>query len=137
MRREIQVMSENTVLTVSTDRSRLRPWGVDGGGSGGNSSCTIKHANGRLERLAYSKMTQSLDTGDTVTISTPGAGGWGDPWGRDPQAVLWDVREEFISASNAAEKYGVLIRPAGAGSLEVDLAGTRALRAAHAAKATA
>jgi N-methylhydantoinase B len=137
MRREIQVMSENTVLTVSTDRSRLRPWGVDGGGSGGNSSCTIVHANGRVERLAYSKMTQSLNTGDTVTICTPGAGGWGNPWTRDLQAVLWDVCEELISVPNAAEKYGVVVRAIDGGGYALDLTATSKLRAARVSQKSA
>ena len=131
MRREIRIMSEKTVLTVSTDRSRIRPWGVDGGGSGGNSSCTIIHADGRGEQLAYSKMTRSLDKGDTVTICTPGAGGWGDPWTRDPEQVLWDVKEEFVSVQGAADRYGVIVHDTDAGDLAVDRAATDALRGAH------
>jgi len=128
MRREIEVMSEKTILTVSTDRSRLRPWGVHGGGSGGTSSCTIVHSDGRDERLGYSKMTRALDKGDKVTITTPGAGGWGDPWTREPERVLWDVREEFISVQGAAEKYGVVVRRTETGVLVLDAADTQRLR---------
>jgi N-methylhydantoinase B len=131
MRREIQVMSEKTVLTVSTDRSRLRPWGVEGGGSGGNSACTIVHADGQCEQLAYSKMTQSVGKYDTVMICTPGAGGWGDPRTRDPEKVLWDVREEFVSVQGAADRYGVIVRRTDGGDFILDLAATEALRKGH------
>src|SRR5262249_59021851 len=36
-----------------------------------------------------------------------GAGGFGDPLERDPEAVLRDVRNELISAHNAESDYGV------------------------------
>lgn len=128
MRREIEVLSERTTLTVSTDRSRLGPWGVEGGGEGGRSSCRIVHASGESEVLACSKMTRPLERGDTVTITTPGAGGWGNPFERDPERVLFDAREEFISIARAAQCYGVAIRTAGDGGLELDLPGTQRLR---------
>jgi len=128
MRREIRVLSENTALTVSTDRSKLKPWGVYGGMDGGNSACTIEHADGRLEKLAYSKMTRPVETGDTVTIVTPGAGGWGDPMTRDPEKVLWDVTEEFVSPERAREQYGVIVEKIGHGRYELNMRETEALR---------
>ena len=38
-----------------------------------------------------------------------GAGGWGDPLERDPDAVLRDVRNELLSAAKAEADYGVII----------------------------
>ena len=38
-----------------------------------------------------------------------GGGGWGDPLERDPQAVLRDVRNEFLSAARAKADYGVIV----------------------------
>jgi len=127
MRREIEVLSEKTTLTVSTDRSRLRPWGAFGGLSGGNSSCLVE-SNGEVEKLEYSKMTRKVNRGDIVTIITPGAGGWGDPLTRDPEKVLRDVVEEFISIERAAECYGVVIHQVGPGSYEIDRPATEQLR---------
>jgi N-methylhydantoinase B len=40
---------------------------------------------------------------------TGGGGGWGDPIERDPEKVLWDVKEGYISAAAANEEYGVVI----------------------------
>ena len=127
MRREIEVGSEKTTLTVSTDRSRLQPWGAFGGSGGGNSSCLVE-SNGKAEKLAYSKMTRKVDRGDVVTIITPGAGGWGDPLSREPEKVLRDVVEEFVSIERAAECYGVVIRRAGLRSYEIDHPATEQLR---------
>jgi len=43
-----------------------------------------------------------------------GGGGWGDPLLRDPQAVLDDVWDEYVSVGAALRDYGVVIT----GSLE-------------------
>jgi len=127
MRREIEVLSERTTLTVSTDRSRLQPWGAFGGASGGNSSCLVE-SDGHIEKLEYSKMTRKVNRGDVVTIITPGAGGWGDPFTREPQRVLRDVVEGFISSERAAECYGVVIRKVASRGYEVDTPATGRLR---------
>jgi N-methylhydantoinase B len=113
MRREIEIQSQKTTLTVSTDRSKLKPWGVFGGLPGGNSACFLEHPDSRVEKLVYSKMTRPVEERDVVTIITPGAGGWGDPLTRDPEKVLWDVREEFISPDRAKECYGVVVEKKG------------------------
>lgn len=110
MNRELTVLSDKTTLTVSTDRMKLPPWGIHGGGPGGTSSCTVEGADGKPERLVYSKMTRPVETGATVAINTPGAGGYGDPFLREPEKVLYDVEEEFIGPSRAKECYGVIIR---------------------------
>ena len=128
MKREIQVGSEKTTLTVSTDRSRLKPWGVFGGLEGENSKCVIEHADGQREQLACSKMTRPVAKGDTVIIHTPGAGGWGDPLTRDPERVLRDVIEQLVSVERAAACYGVVIRKQGPLGFEVNEKATRELR---------
>lgn len=62
---------------------------------------------------------------------TNGGGGWGDPFHRDPQRVLDDVRNEYVSVNGAREDYGVAIvgdplrDPEG---ISIDEAETRRLR---------
>ncbi|MDV7269101.1 hydantoinase B/oxoprolinase family protein, partial [Rhodococcus oxybenzonivorans] len=62
---------------------------------------------------------------------TNGGGGWGDPFARDPERVLADVRNEYVSIDAAAAQYGVVVvgdprnDPEG---LRIDAAGTDALR---------
>lgn len=128
MKREIEILSFNTTWTASTDRSRLKPWGVFGGLEGGNSVCLLEHAKGEIEKLTYTKMTRPVDQGDIVTIVTPGAGGWGDPLTRDPEKVRWDVKEEFVSPDRARECYGVVVIKKGFGRYELDLEQTNRLR---------
>jgi N-methylhydantoinase B len=40
---------------------------------------------------------------------TNGAGGFGDPFSRDPDRVLRDVRNEYVSVEAAAAQYGVVV----------------------------
>jgi len=63
-------------------------------------------------------------------FESTGGGGYGSPLERDPQAVLDDVLDEYISAESARDVYGVVIDPA---TRQVDLAATQAARARLAA----
>ena len=58
-----------------------------------------------------------------------GGGGWGDPFKRDPQRVLADVRDERVSIDSAREHYGVAVDPE---TMMVDARATDALRNAMA-----
>jgi N-methylhydantoinase B len=40
-----------------------------------------------------------------VVVETPGAGGYGPPSERDPEAVLVDVREGYTSEEHARRHY--------------------------------
>jgi N-methylhydantoinase B len=62
--------------TVIGDRSKLRPWGLEGGGPGKNSRYSVIRRGGRSERLE-SKETVLLHAGDSLVIRTPGGGGYG------------------------------------------------------------
>jgi N-methylhydantoinase B len=72
-----------------------------------------------------SKFQARLAPGDRFRLQTAGAGGWGDPFTRDPEQVADDVREEKISVENARREYGVILS---AGRGEVDPEATRAER---------
>ena len=128
MRREIEVLGDAGTLSVSTDRSRLKPWGVHGGMNGANSSSAIEHPNGEIETLPRSKMTRAIAKGDVIILQTPGAGGWGDPLTRDPEKVLWDVIEELISVERAKQCYGVVIQQTGYRQYAVDWRATAECR---------
>jgi N-methylhydantoinase B len=51
----------------------------------------------------------TLRNGDVFRHELPGGGGWGDPLERDPQRVLEDVRNEYVSPEGALNEYGVII----------------------------
>lgn len=66
-----------------------------------------------------------LKPGDVVTIDAPGGGGYGNPFERDPEMVLGDVLEGYISFEKASADYGVAIDPK---TLAIDLEETKKLR---------
>ncbi|MBP8625408.1 MAG: hydantoinase B/oxoprolinase family protein [Syntrophorhabdaceae bacterium] len=66
-----------------------------------------------------------LKPGDAVIIDAPGGGGYGDPFERDPEMVLHDVLEGYVSIDSARKDYGVAIDiPTG----QIDWEGTKRLR---------
>jgi N-methylhydantoinase B len=72
--------------------------------------------------------------GTLFRVRTPGAGGWGPATSRDPQAVLSDVRDGYVSIAGARTDYSVVVigDPAQEPeSLRVDDAATDELRGGH------
>jgi N-methylhydantoinase B len=55
-----------------------------------------------------------MEAGQRLCYDYGGGGGWGDPLDRDPQAVLDDVLDEYVSVAGAERDYGVVLT----GSLE-------------------
>ncbi|HEY1689548.1 MAG TPA: hydantoinase B/oxoprolinase family protein [Solirubrobacteraceae bacterium] len=125
------------------------PWAA--GLFGGLPGCTngSRHLTGttRLaELLAAGRVPQSLDelggearelpprqrdlqlqAGEIFELGWSAGGGFGDPFARDPLAVLADVSRQKLSAEAARALYGVELGPQG-----VDEAATAALRGARA-----
>jgi N-methylhydantoinase B len=104
------------------ERHRFVPWGFAGGASGSGSK-TIKN-KGRSDEAELGKIdVLDLERGDTITIFTPGGGGYGDPYQRDPSQVLDDVKRGFVSIPAARADYGVVLS-----ETAVDAAATASLR---------
>jgi N-methylhydantoinase B len=78
-----------------------------------------------------SASSKTLPARSVLRFIGNGAGGWGDPLTRDPERVLRDVRDEYVSVEAARRDYGVVIAgdpatdPAG---LAIDVEATRKLR---------
>ena len=122
-RRDYRFLEDEAILQVRSDRHTIRPYGLYGGNPGKSSSNYLDPhgANQPLE----SKLTMTIRRGEVFRHELAGAGGWGDPLERDPEAVLKDVRNELISLSVAANDYGVVIDPH---HWKVDAAATERLR---------
>lgn len=64
--------------TVLSERRMRAPWGLAGGRPGACGENIIIAADGRAQRMP-GKFTARLDAGDTLSIRSPGGGGWGAP----------------------------------------------------------
>ena len=79
--------------------------------------------------LFRSKVTGAkLEAGDSLQITVPSGGGYGDPLDRDPELVRNDVLDEFTTRDLAAQDYGVVLVGEGF-DLAVDRDATDRLRA--------
>ena len=113
------------VTARNRDRCRFRAWGILGGQPGAGSTFTLNPGGNRQRELGNID-TIKLDPGDVLRIVSPGGGGRGDPFRRDPASVLADVRAGYVSAKAAASDYGVAIVDD-----TIDAPATAALRANH------
>ena len=52
-----------------------------------------------------------LKPGDRVRVGTPGGGGYGNPFERDPAAVSEDVRLGRYTSEEALALFGVVLTP--------------------------
>jgi N-methylhydantoinase B len=78
----------------------------------------------------HGKQSREFVYGDVISFQQPGAGGYGDPWERDPARVLDDVLDDYVSVEAAREAYGVVVAGTGA-ELTVDAVATAAVRDAR------
>jgi N-methylhydantoinase B len=99
-------------INVQVDRVHCAPWGLAGGESGAGNQVALRIGGEELGELPNAKVhMRRLNRGDAVTIRAGGGGGFGPPHEREPERVLHDVREGYVSIEAAAEKYGVVIDP--------------------------
>jgi N-methylhydantoinase B len=106
-------------------RTDCPPWGLWGGKPGAIADTVVKGPNEEEFHHVNTPRYEAKE-GSEVIIMSAGGGGWGDPLDRDPEMVLADVIEGYISASAAPEHYGVVLSEDGR---SVDDAKTEALRA--------
>jgi N-methylhydantoinase B len=106
--REITILEHEATISIGTERRKIKPWGLAGGQPGGASQTWIETPQGETQTLP-SKVTTILPPGTKIVLQTAGAGGYGDPFMRNPVSVATDVAEGFITAARAHEGYGVAI----------------------------
>ncbi len=68
-------------VTLVTERRRIAPWGLAGGGPGMTGKNLLRRAGGAELELP-AKVSLGVGPGDELHIHTPGGGGWGDPASR-------------------------------------------------------
>jgi len=118
---------DSRLLARGLERLRFRPWGREGGRAGAPAELIVSSADGGDERRVGKIDVLALRRGDTVTLRTSGAGGYGDPFERPGAEVLRDVVRGVVTPAAAARDYGVVVVGEGARAA-VDAEGTAALR---------
>jgi len=92
-------------LGIQSGRFRYPPEGLFGGGPGARARFLVNGEDGNPYGLTQ------LKPGDTVVMDAAGGGGYGSPVERDPEMVLEDVINGYVSLERARNDYGVVIDP--------------------------
>lgn len=102
---EYRVRTADGYLTAGYTRSRIKPWGLDGGHEGsGNFVEVVNARDGSTTRHSFVSELP-LTTGDLVRIKTSSGAGFGLPAHRDRALVLDDLRNGLIDAATAETVY--------------------------------
>jgi len=96
------------------DHGRFGPQGVLGGRDGGVNRVVVTRGGERYVPPHLSKDQDiEIRAGDTVRVSTPGGGGYGDPRERDPERVARDLARGYYTREQAAALFGADKLPPG------------------------
>src|SRR5262245_38891065 len=125
---EVRLLSTGSVQSAM-ERTLCPPWGLHGGKDAMANRFSILRKDGSVQRLPTGKTVGHvpLDVGDGFLVEVGGGGGFGEPFGRDPERVLADVRSGYVSLDAAKNEFGVIIRQNGR-CFELDVEATKQLR---------
>ncbi|AQZ49827.1 N-methylhydantoinase A/acetone carboxylase, beta subunit [Martelella mediterranea DSM 17316] len=122
---EVELLRGDARASFAMDHGRFGPQGALGGSDGGTGSIEVIR-DGVVHRPEHITKEQDLPlkAGNRVRVDTPGGGGYGPAFERDPQAVRKDVLLGYFTCEQAARLFGVALRE----DMSLDEAGTQRLR---------
>jgi N-methylhydantoinase B len=142
VRRDYKFLDDIKGITL-IKKTRTDGWGLDGGKPGDRNVVLIQsngedHWRDRFDFLVdnnpehttaeneqYTGMMRGqFESGEIMSNRSGGGGGYGDPLDRDPEAVLDDVENGYVSRRSAKDDYHVVITEDGT----VDWEATKELR---------
>lgn len=105
------------------ERSKTTAWGLFGGENGLGPNVIVERPDEeKLELLKVNGI--KVRAGTVIRSHTGGGGGYGNAFERDPESVLQDVIEGYVSREHARTAYGVDIT----NDLKIDIDETQSLR---------
>lgn len=126
---EKEVLVDAKVYTYVVGMKYPMP-GICGGEPGEPNKMVIRYGSEDPFVVKHTAEWEPIAAGERVMYDYGGGGGWGTPLDRDPQWVLDDVLDEYVSVEGATRDYAVVLT----GSLEdltlaIDDEATEQLRA--------
>jgi N-methylhydantoinase B len=124
---DVELLRGEAKASFVMDHGRFGPPGVLGGADGAPNVVRV-HRNGEVLVPEHLSKDQDIPmrAGDRVEVMTPGGGGYGDAFARDPVLVARDVSREYYAAETARTLFGVALAADGG----VDAVATAQLRKA-------
>ena len=103
--------AEDTVISYICDRERSIAFGIQGGLPSTPHGLWLKRKNVRAaEWLGAVFSDFPIKSGDMFERASGGGGGLGDPLKRDPESVMRDVEDDYVSLERAKKDYGVVLK---------------------------
>lgn len=122
---EFELLGDGAATVVCEKARASGGQGLDGGMPPPFKNAIIMFPNTDNEAWYGKKADIPIRSGDIVLIRPAGGGGYGSPLEREPERVMADVRNDYVSAEQARDTYGIVFID---GSGEVDTRATKALR---------
>lgn len=105
---EVTAIGADLELVYLSDGNVNPPSGTRGGGPGATAGQWLRQSDGTVVPLELWGR-QTFTDGETLISRCCGGGGYGDPLDREPERVLADVREGYVTRARAENVYGVII----------------------------
>ncbi len=102
-----RAMEDGQLFTASFGRNKFPVWGMAGGKDGSHNYFEIHRADGSKEGPFGIVARKVMNKGDYARMVTATGGGYGNPLKRELSKVIADVKNGYISLSQAAADYGV------------------------------
>lgn len=118
--------AEDSVLSYASDRSRNVAWGIEGGLPSIPIGVWLEPNSENPRFIGSWFANQPMPRDSEFQRPSGGGGGYGDPLTRDPERVLADVEDGYVSVERARKDYGVVLHVVNAelDEYEVDLEAT-------------
>ena len=122
---KIKLRRGTAKVSMVMDHGRFGPQGVLGGSDGGVNQVHVER-DAEIYIPPHLSKDQNIhvEAGNTIHVSTPGGGGYEDPFLRNPELVRHDVQRGYYTVQQARERFGVVLNPQKA----VDTKATEKLR---------
>jgi N-methylhydantoinase B len=110
--REVTFLADGS-FSVEADGYKFAPWGFNEGKSGSVGSLSLQDKETKeVVKLPSKLPNRQAKEGSTIQLVGPCGGGYGNPIERDPEKVLSDYLDGFITKKQALREYGVFISDA-------------------------
>ena len=107
--RELKVLADVS-MTIHGDREKFPPFGISGGTNGGGCSLKVNVGTPEEQDCGMYATGVKLKAGDQIYYTSSGGGAYGNPLEREPELVMEDVMDEWLSIEAARKYYGVEIK---------------------------
>jgi len=95
---------EKITATIVGERTKLKPWGVNGGTEAKPAEYLVRRSNNQVTKLKP-KHRITLAPGDELIIRTAGGGGYGPPEKRPTEKIRKDIENGLLTPDEALKNY--------------------------------